>query len=192
MMLLIVFQGGFINIEKLTRWQKNNKLNQHQTKIIEEIIEWIKNDKYKPRFGAQIGSFVNACSLALRKTFMDKFTNRYKYRLVIEGDILERAKLYKQISIDLVFRSPQIHQVEFKGNKMIESVFNVLIENYVDYKKETKLLPDFNDRLIRSEKNRDKKIRLICDYIAGMTDSFAMRNFKRLFDPDYSSITDLV
>jgi len=155
-------------------------------------IEWIKNDKYKPRFGAQIGLFVNACSLSLRKTLMDKLTNRYKYKLVIEDDILERAKLYKRISVDLVFKSPQIHQVEFKGNKMIESIFNVLFDNYIDSLKEMKLLPDFNDRLIRSERNKNKRIRLVCDYIAGMTDSFAMRNFKRLFDPDYSSITDLV
>jgi len=184
--------GGFINIEKLTKWQKNNNLNERQSKIINEIIEWIKNDKYKPRFGAQIGLFVNACSLSLRKTLMDKLTNRYKYKLVIEDDILERAKLYKRISVDLVFKSPQIHQVEFKGNKMIESIFNVLFDNYIDSLKEMKLLPDFNDRLIRSERNKNKRIRLVCDYIAGMTDSFAMRNFKRLFDPDYSSITDLV
>ena len=36
------------------------------------------------------------------------------------------------------------------------------------------------------------KARIICDYLAGMTDSFASRAYKRLFDPDFGSIVDLV
>lgn len=33
---------------------------------------------------------------------------------------------------------------------------------------------------------------LVCDYIAGMTDGFAVRTYKRLFDPEFGSIADLV
>ena len=55
-----------------------------------------------------------------------------------------------------------------------------------------KLLPDFSDRLIRIETNVNIRARLVCDQLAGMTDSFAMRNYKRLFDEDYSSLTDFV
>jgi len=35
------------------------------------------------------------------------------------------------------------------------------------------------------------KARILCDYIAGMTDGFAIRTYKRLFDPDFGSILDL-
>jgi dGTPase len=35
------------------------------------------------------------------------------------------------------------------------------------------------------------KARMLCDYIAGMTDGFAIRTHKRLFDPDFGSILDL-
>ncbi|MEW6507743.1 MAG: hypothetical protein AB1432_08370 [Bacteroidota bacterium] len=55
-----------------------------------------------------------------------------------------------------------------------------------------KLFPDFTDKIIRNEKNKSKRARLFCDQIAGMTDSYAMRTNRRLFDPDYSSIADLV
>lgn len=184
--------GGFINIAKLLRWQKENCKDEIENNIIEEIIDWIKTSKFKPKFGAQIGIFVRACGLAPRKTFMNGLTNRYKYKLVVEKDIVKRAKLYKKISVDLVFRSSQLHQVEFKGNRMIESMFKVLKENYVDNMHSTKLLPDFNDNIIRKEKNKKMRARLICDYIAGMTDSYAMKTYRRLFDPDYSSISDLV
>jgi dGTPase len=38
----------------------------------------------------------------------------------------------------------------------------------------------------------DQRVRLICDYIAGMTDGFAIRTYKRLFDPDFGSLVDLI
>lgn len=184
--------GGFINIAKLLRWQQENCKDETENNIVEEIIDWIKTSKFKPKFGAQIGTFVRSCGLATRKTFLNDKSNRYKYVLIIDKEILKRAKLYKKISVDLVFRSSQLHQVEFKGNKMIESMFKVLKENYVDHMYNTKLLPDFNDNIIRQEKNKNVSARLICDYIAGMTDSYAMKTYRRLFDPDYSSISDLV
>ena len=36
------------------------------------------------------------------------------------------------------------------------------------------------------------RARIICDYLAGMTDGYASRIYKRLFDPDFGSIVDLV
>lgn len=184
--------GGFITIAKLVQWQSENNLTEYQHKIVSDMIEWIKDGKFKPKFGMQIGDFVKACSLKKKRTFLDKFTNRYKYELEIEKSILEKAQLYKRISVELVFRSPQLHQMEYKGKYMIEKMFRLFEENYVTRLGKMKLLPDFTDRIIRSEKNKSKRARLICDQIAGMTDSYAMRTYRRLFDPDYSSIADLV
>jgi dGTPase len=39
---------------------------------------------------------------------------------------------------------------------------------------------------------RQEKARLLCDYISGMTDAYALRSYKRLFDPDYGSISELI
>ncbi len=183
--------GGFITIAKLSRWQTEKELTEFQNSIVEEIIGWIKKGNFKANFGAQIGSFIRSTSLKKKKTFMDGLTNRYKYDLVIPTEILERAKIYKKISVDLVFRSSALHQIEFKGNSMIESVFNLFEKNYVTTLGNTKLLPDFNDKVIRGEKNRKQRARMICDYIAGSTDSYATRMYRRLFDIEYSALTDL-
>lgn len=184
--------GGFINIQKLFRWKEENKLNNAQKIILDEIVDWIKAGNYKKKFGALIGEFVHACGLSKRKTFLDELTNRYKYTLVINKEIFERAQMYKKISVDLVFRSSQLHQIEFKGNSMIEKLFKRFEENYVRSISGSKLLPDFNDKLIRSEKDKIKRARMVCDYISGATDSHAMRMYRRLFDPEYSSLADLV
>jgi dGTPase len=75
---------------------------------------------------------------------------------------------------------------------MLSNIFRVLEENYITKVRPTKLLPDFTDRLIRIEKDQNLRARLVCDYLAGMTDSFAQRNYRRLFDANYSSLTDVV
>ena len=127
-------------------------------------------------------------------------TYTYLYQILIDSrlrklftgpSIIERVSMYKKVAADLVFHSPQLHQMEFKGNKMIEMMFNVFKENYIEQLKGFKLLPNFTDQLLQNEKNKTDRARIVCDYISGMTDSFALTNYKRLFDPDYSSIADI-
>ena len=38
----------------------------------------------------------------------------------------------------------------------------------------------------------EKRARLVCDFLAGMTDGYAARTFRRLFEPGFGSIGDLV
>jgi dGTPase len=32
----------------------------------------------------------------------------------------------------------------------------------------------------------------LCDHLSGMTDAYALRSYKRLLDPDYGSISELI
>ena len=186
--------GGFITIAKLIKWGADNAstLSSNQKKYLEEIIQWITDGTFKQKFGSKIGEFVLGCNIEEQQTFMDDLTNRYKYKLLIADEAIERVEFYKQVAVELVFRSSQLHQMEFKGDKMIEGVFNVFEDNYVKQIKPIKLLSDFSDKIIRNELSINKRARLICDQISGMTDSYAVKNYRRLFDPDYSSLSDLV
>ena len=185
--------GGFINISKLQKWRKLNLVNlsESQIKSLDKIEKWIIEDRYKSKFGSEIGEFIHACSIEDRKTFMDDLTNRYKYALAIDKEKYERIEMYKKIAVDLVFSAPQLHQMEFKGNQMIQKMFDAFTENYVDEITGIELLPNFTSNLIKKESEKSERARLVCDYLAGMTDPFALTNYKRLFDPDYSSITDI-
>jgi dGTPase len=186
--------GGFITIIKLERWhEKNiNTLSNYQKAVYDDIIKWIREGNYKAKFGTQIGMLVQACGIEKSDFFMGDLTHRYKFNLVIDEQAMERVKLFKKIAVELVFESSQLHQMEHKGNMMLEGMFNCLEENYIIDTKYTKLLPDFTDSLIREEDDKLSRSRIVCDYISGMTDSFAMITYKRLFDPDFSSIKDYV
>lgn len=186
--------GGFITIYKLLKWRENNvnNISGLQLEYLDQIIGWMKKGNYKAKFGSQIGNFILAVNLSGAESIFSPVTNRYKYNLIIKNEFVEKVNLYKMISADIVFKSSQLHQIEFKGDKMLSSIFNVLEDNYITNLKPIKLLPDFSDRLIRIENDPNVRARLVCDQLAGMTDSFAMRNYKRLFDADYSSLTDVV
>jgi dGTPase len=54
------------------------------------------------------------------------------------------------------------------------------------------LLPRDQHRQALSAEEEAVRARRLCDYVAGMTDGFAVRTYKRLFDPDFGSIIDLV
>ena len=76
-------------------------------------------------------------------------------------------------------------------NSMIERIFKLFEDNYIKSIKNFKLMPGFNDKLVRNEKNKIRRSRIVCDYISGATDAYAMKTYRRLFDPEYSSISDL-
>ncbi len=181
--------GEFITIHKLLNWKEENQNNLTELQLVSlnNIISWIKKGNYKAKFGAEIGNFILATKIEEQDSFMNSFTNRYKYKLIIKPDYIEIVKLYKKLSVDMVFNTAEIHQVEFKGDRMLKSTFEILEDNYIKKLSNNILLPQFTDHLIRKEKDIQNRARLVCDYISGMTDSFAMRTYKRLFDPDYKN-----
>ena len=101
--------------------------------------------------------------------------------------------MFKKLSLDLVFLSPQLHQLEKKGDYLLKRIFDTFAENYIGREKfELNLLPKYVEQNIANANNDQHRARLLCDYIAGMTDGFAIRTYKRLFDPEFGSMVDLI
>ena len=80
--------------------------------------------------------------------------------------------------MELIFRTPQLHQLDFKWDFLIERLFNALKIIYIhNNDKSFRILSIDVDKIIRREDNPSWKVRLICDQIAGMTDGFAIRTY---------------
>ena len=80
-----------------------------------------------------------------------------------------------------VIRSASVQQLEFKGQGMIVAVFEAF------QSEPWRLLPtDVQQRYRHS--NED--LRVICDYVAGMTDMHLLKTYERLFSPRMGSIFD--
>jgi len=185
--------AGFITIRALENWihSKEASLDNEQNEFLEDIKRWLRERNYKAKLGSMIGDFVRACSLEEINSPASEISNRYKYRILIDPAIKKKADLLKKIAVDLVFRTPKLHQMEFKAHYLLTRMFEALKEEYIDKKGTFKLLPDFTADLIIKEEDPNKRARLVCDYLSGMTDAFAVRTYKRLFDPEFGSISEI-
>jgi dGTPase len=187
-------KGGFLSFEKIEKWAAEQTLDNLESRLIDDILSMVRTGNIDVEFSKKIGRFIQACGLKERSTFMSDLTNRYAHSLSIEPQIAIECELYKNLSLDVVFNSPQLKQLVFKGHFMLRRIFNTFMNNYLEKTRSAlNLLPnDFEKEFLTSELNKSQKARLLCDYIAGMSDRFAIRFYKRLYDPDFGSIVDLI
>jgi len=78
----------------------------------------------------------------------------------------------REFLFDKMYRHYRMIRMADKARRIITQLFEAYIED------SNQLPPSFRHRL----KDEDK-MQLICDYIAGMTDRFALQEYKKLFDP---------
>jgi dGTPase len=182
--------AGFLRYEGVKRWAEQQSLHGDQAHHAEAILAAIREGKAESRFSKKIGSFIRCCSLAERSTPTSSVTNRYRFGLSVDPAVRSEADFYKRLSQELVFDHSQLHQLERKGRVILEGIFEAFSESYLN-DKGFRLMPEGFDRIIRLKPDRRMRARILCDYIAGMTDGFAIRTYKRLYDPDFGSLLDL-
>jgi len=182
--------AGFLRFERVKRWAEIQNLQGDQARHAETILAVIREGKAEARFSKKIGSFVRCCSLIERSTPASSTTNRYRFGLAVDPAVRVEADFYKRLSQELVFDHSQLHQLERKSRVILEGIFEAFAESYLNGNG-FRLMPESFDRLIRLKQDPRARARILCDYIAGMTDGFAIRTYKRLYDPDFGSLLDL-
>ncbi len=186
--------AGFVTMDKVSRWATTENLTGRDAEVIEGLTAAIADGNLERVMNRKIGTFVEACRLVERENFMSDRTNRYRFGLQLDQDLVREQQLYAKLAVNLVFRSPQVCQLEHKGEHMLRHLFVALTENYLhtERPKLTLLSGDFEAEMSQAGPDIAVRTRIICDYLAGMTDGFASRIYKRMFDPDFGSIVDLV
>ena len=186
-------RAEFITIDKLERWASSIDLDKEDHSHVEGVIRIIRKGNIDAMLGIKIGEFIQATSLEERNNFMSGTTNRYRFELKIDPAKQRESELYKRIAFEIVFLSTRVKQLEYKGDSMLERLFDALLNNYTKKGENPPRLvsPKLEARL-KATNDESEKARLLCDYLAGMTDSFAIKTFRRLFDPGFGSIVDIV
>src|SRR6202030_3510473 len=179
--------AGFLRFERVKRWAEQQNLQGDQAHYAEAILTMIREGKAEARLSKKIGSFIRCCSLMERMTPTSPATNRYRFTLSVDPAVRSEADFYKRLSQELVFDHSQLHQLERKGRVILEGIFEAFSESYLS-QSGLRIMPESFDRIIRLKNDRRARARVLCDYIAGMTDGFAIRTYKRLYDPDFGSL----
>ncbi|MGH8246072.1 MAG: deoxyguanosinetriphosphate triphosphohydrolase, partial [Gammaproteobacteria bacterium] len=83
-----------------------------------------------------------------------------------------------------LYRHYRVQRMSYQAERVVKELFAVFMEN-------ARLLPDgVQDRIRAGDESRvdAHRARMIADYIAGMTDRYAIAEYARLRDPRESGI----
>jgi len=125
------------------------------------------------------GYFVMNCDIKILTEFSEPLL---KYRAFMNSEPGKFLKALKEAVAEEVIFSPSVQQLVFKGQKIVIAVFEALNSE------PDKLLA--KDAYKLYEASEEPKTRVICDHISGMTDTFLLKIYERLYSPRMGSIFD--
>ena len=112
----------------------------------------------------------------LNRIVHDVITNSMdKPEIIMSPDVEKAMADLRKFMFEHVYLNPKAKGEEEKAVHMIQQLFEF-------YMKHLELLPgQFHDALVCSD---DPQEQIVCDYIAGMTDNYAVKKFEEYFIPE--------
>jgi dGTPase len=189
-------KAGFLTVERIEQWALSHGLDYSDHTPLGDLLGAIRGKRIEPFIGKKIGKFVRSVHLEKEVNLLSATSHRYAFRLMIDEEVREESSLFKALAYELVFLSPQLKQLEYKGSHILGRLWELLERRYVLQQsvdgQKFQLLPHEEASEIDGTADKGERARLVCDFLAGMTDGYAVRTYSRLFEPGYGSIGDLV
>ncbi|MDD8058337.1 MULTISPECIES: anti-phage deoxyguanosine triphosphatase [Shewanella] len=134
-----------------------------------------------------IGTLVNGFVTAININTNDDFeAELLKYNAELQADFALTLHVLKQLVFKYVIRKPEIQMLEYKGQQIIMELFEAFASD------PERLLPlNTRERWLTATAAQTNPMRVIADYISGMTDEFAGRLHQQLFGSKTAGILEL-
>ncbi|MGJ3702634.1 dGTP triphosphohydrolase [Variovorax sp. AFSI2.2] len=117
-----------------------------------------------------VGRFMRGVRVEMLKGKEIRFS-----KIVVDRDIRIKIETLKHLNFLLTIMSPRLKVVEYRGYEVVRTIFDTL-----DSEEGHLLLPDDLQLMYGRLTDTDSKRRLICDFVAGMTDRYAVEFYSRL------------
>ncbi|TCP37555.1 anti-phage deoxyguanosine triphosphatase [Sphingomonas sp. BK235] len=127
-----------------------------------------------------VGFFLHRCVIVQQDAFAEPLL---RFRVAIDPAARALLDALKRLVYITVIRSPEVQHLEFKGQRMVVSVFEALASEPAAF------LPRNTFRHYAAS-GGDRRV--ICDHVAGMTDMFLLKTYERLFSPRMGSVFDRI
>lgn len=154
-----------------------------------EFVEHLfhkSSSKRKQAIGNLVGFFIR--NVEFDKESYENLSNPiFSTRVNFKIEHKKVLKALKTLVREKVIFSPQVQRLEFKGQKVIEDLFAAFQSNPV------KLLPPEKADLYEiaeSDGSAKMCMRIICDYVSGMSDYYAIHRYRQMFEPSVGSLFD--
>ena len=186
-------KAKLIDIDSLETWASSQTSDPFTSSIVDELIKSIEKSDIERLRATGIGNSICATVLTPRTHQLAATTARYSIALTIEPEIKKRCEVLKAIARDIVIFSPQVQQIEMKTSKVLKTLFELFYNNYACKNGDcvNLLAKEIHSDVMVADGN-SQKARIICDHLAGMSDDFAIRTYRRLNDITFGSLGDFV
>lgn len=130
----------------------------------------------KDAIGSLVNKLITAISIQITDTAFSEPLLKYNATLDLES--AKALSLFKDFVLKNVIKRPDIQRLEYKGQQLIMQMFDAFASD------PSRLLPSNTCLRWKQAEQQGHGMRVICDYIAGMTDGYASRMHKSLFYPE--------
>jgi len=103
-------------------------------------------------------------------------------KVSIAPEVKRKIEVLKHFTYEALIMSPRLKIVEYRGQDIVKAIFNALSD---EERRGYLLLPDDCRQQYLSLKHEKQRKRLICDFIAGMTDRYAVEFYGRLLSAEH-------
>ena len=124
-----------------------------------------------------VGSFVRAVQVDARQN------NPALSRAYLDIETFKRVEVLKNFAYQSLIMSPMLKVAEHRGKEIVTRIFNALNQDEGHL-----LMPEDCKAIYTGLSEPDEKRRVICDFIACMTDRYAIQFYNRLFGTTAESI----
>jgi dGTPase len=125
--------------------------------------------------GMTIEDIVNETDRRLKAasvTTLEEIRRAPQPMVAYSEQIQEPLRALRERLLTQMYRNYRVMRMAVKAEKFLTELFQAFIST-----------PDTLPTAIRRKLQTDDKFRIVCDYLAGMTDRFALEEHQKLFDP---------
>lgn len=166
---------GVVNVQQ---WQEAlDELKNSQSDWMRQHIEGISKNLFsdqhylrKNAIGALVNYFITNARWKIQPEFSDPLL---RYNAELPSEVVGVLKVFKKFVQKYVINNVETQRVEYKGQRILTEMFQIFESD------PQRLLPTNTANRWRNAEENGKK-RVICDYIAGMSDAYALKAYQQL------------
>ncbi|MGC7589965.1 anti-phage deoxyguanosine triphosphatase [Bisgaard Taxon 46] len=167
-----------VGVVNLHQWQEalvelkscpSEWIQQH----IDSLTEKLFSDQHylrKNAIGALVNYFITSVRWKLTAEFNDPLL---RYNAELPDEVVAVLNIFKKFVWKYVIRNVETQRIEYKGQRILTEMFQIFESD------PERLLPRNTAMRWKNAEENGKK-RIICDYIAGMSDAYALRVYQQL------------
>lgn len=169
-------KAGYINIQELGAvdfWQETFSRVEEKFPGLDEARHIYQTISHL--IGALIDDVVKTSTEQIHATGVKSLTDvrDVSRRLIsFSPEMLQKNQALKSFLYQHLYHHYKVERMRVKAEYFLSRLFESYVEN------PSLLPPDFQNKIAETGKER-----VVCDYIAGMTDRYAMDQYRRLFEP---------